>query len=221
LSPLARFTLPVKTREVDLKPATIPQLILTRISSDEEVSVSPNSSQSPDTLNIKQLIAKVSKAVCCACRFYGYQANRDEVDDFSQDILVTLFNDDGRVLKSFANRSSIETWLYTIVRRTLAPHLLRRRWEKENLNDVDDLSPEALRCDANQEERLIDKDERKILYAIISRLPNRKRQLMELDLQELKSREIAKEMGIKVESVYRQKSALLKEIQRLIEEGLL
>jgi hypothetical protein len=31
----------------------------------------------------------------------------------------------------------------------------------------------------------------------------------------------SKEMGIKVESVYRQKSALLKEIQRLIEEGLL
>jgi RNA polymerase sigma factor (sigma-70 family) len=211
----------VKTREVDLKPTTIPQLILARISSDEEVSVSPNGSQSPDALNIEQLIAKVPKAVRYACRFYGYQANWDEVADFSQDILVTLFNDDGRVLKSFANRSSIETWLYTIVRRALGPYLLRRRWEKENLNDVDDLSPEALRYEANQEERLIDEDERKTLYAIISKLPNRKRQLMELDLQELKSREIAKEMAIKVESVYRQKSALLKEVQRLIEEGIL
>jgi RNA polymerase sigma factor (sigma-70 family) len=163
----------------------------------------------------------ISKAVRYTCRLYGYQANGDEVEDLSQDILVTLFNDEGRVLRSFANRSSVETWLYTIVRRELRPYFLKRRWEKENLSDVDDLSTEALRYEANQEERLIGQDERRALRAILSRLPDRKRQLVELELQELKSRDIAKEMGIKVESVYRLKSVLLKEIRRSIEEGIL
>jgi RNA polymerase sigma factor (sigma-70 family) len=84
---------------------------------------------------------------------------------------------------------------------------------------VDDLSPETLRYRANQEERLIGDNERITLHTIISRLPDRKRRLMQLDLQGLKSREIAIEMGIKIESVYRRKSALLKEIQGLIEAG--
>lgn len=180
----------------------------------------PNGSQAPDALDVERLIATVSKAVRYACRLYGYQANGDEVEDFSQDILVTLFNDEGRVLRSFANRSLVETWLYTIVRRKLRLYFLRRRWEQENLSDVGDLPTEALRYEANQEKRLIDQDERKALHAILSRLPDRKRQLMELELQELKSRDIAKELGIKVESVYRLKSALLKEIRRSIEEGI-
>ncbi len=182
--------------------------------------MSPNGLQTPNALDIEQLIAKVLKAVRYACRFYGYQANRDEVEDLGQDILVKLIKNDGRVLQSFANRSSIDTWLYTIVRRELKPYILRRRWEKENLSNVDDLSPEALRYEANQEEGFINEDKRKTLRATISRLPDRKRRLIELDLRELKSREIAREMGIKIESVYRQKSALLKEIQRLIEGGV-
>jgi len=179
--------------------------------------VSPNGSQTPDALDIEQLIAKVSKAVHRVCRSYNYQADRDEVEDLSQDILVTLFKDRGRVLQSFDNRSSIDTWLYTIVRRGLRSYLLKRQWEKENLSNVDGLSPETLRYKANQVESLIYENERKTLHAIISRLPDRKRQLMELDLQDLKPREIAKEMGIKVESIYHQKSALLKEIRSLIE----
>jgi RNA polymerase sigma factor (sigma-70 family) len=179
----------------------------------------PNGSQATDRLDIERLIAKVTKAVRYACRFYNYRASQDEVEDFSQDILVKLLKDDGRILQSFANRSSVDTWLYTVVRRELRPYLFRLRWEKENLSNVDDLSPETLRYRANQEERLIGDNERITLHTIISRLPDRKRRLMQLDLHGLKSREIAIDMGIKIESVYRRKSALLKEIQGLIEAG--
>lgn len=134
-----------------------------------------------------------------ACRYYGYQANRDEVEDLVQDILVKLFKDDGRVLQSFANRSLIDTWLYTVVRRELRTYLLRRLWEKENMSNVDDLSSENLRYEANQEERLIEEGKRKTLRAIINILPDRKHRLVVLSLQELKPEEIAKEMGIKIE----------------------
>jgi len=94
---------------------------------------------------------------------------------------------------------------------------LKRRWEKENFRNVEDLSPEDLRYEANQEERLIDEDARKTLYAIIGRLPERKRRLLDLEFQELISREIANQMRIKIESVYAAKSALLKEIRESLE----
>jgi DNA-directed RNA polymerase specialized sigma24 family protein len=107
--------------------------------------MSPNGSQSPDALDVEQLKTKVSKAVRHACRFYNYQANRDEVEDLSQDVLFKLLKNDGRVLQSFASRSSVDTWLYTVVRRELRPYFLRQQREKENLINVDDLSPETLR----------------------------------------------------------------------------
>ncbi len=189
------------------------------IFTDEEVKVSPNGSQVPEVIDIEWLIAKVPKAVRYACRFYGYQASQDEVEDFSQFVFLKMLKNNGRILRSFEGRSSIDTWLYAVVRRELKPYLLGRQWEEENMSDVDDLSPETLRYNPNQEERLIDEDKRKTLHALISRLPDRKRQLLELLLEEMKPEEIAKEMGIKIDSVYRLKNTIIKEFQRLIEGG--
>jgi RNA polymerase sigma factor (sigma-70 family) len=67
-----------------------------------------------------------------------------------------------------------------------------------------------------QDKALVDEDKRRALQAIISSLSERKRRLIELDLQELKPKEIAKEMGIKINSFYSQKSALIKEIRETI-----
>lgn len=46
---------------------------------------------------------------------------------------------------------------------------------------MDGLSPETLRYDANQEEGIIDEDRRKTLQAIIGRLPERNRRLIEVE----------------------------------------
>jgi DNA-directed RNA polymerase specialized sigma24 family protein len=82
---------------------------------------------------------------------------------------------------------------------------------------VDDLPHDALYYQATQEKTLIDKDEWRALQEIISRLPERKRRLMQLVVLGLKPEEIAEEMGIKIGSVYAEKSALFKEIRELLE----
>jgi RNA polymerase sigma factor (sigma-70 family) len=180
-----------------------------------------NGSQTLDALYVERLITElspnVSKALYHACRFYGHPANQDEINDLTQDILVKLIEDGHRRLLSYDGRSNINTWLYTVVRRALKPCLLRQRWEKECIGNMDDLSPDALSYQPTQEERLIDEDERRTLRAIISRLTRHKRRLAQLMLLELKPEEIAKEMGIRIESFYAKESALLKEMRELIE----
>ena len=179
-----------------------------------------NDSQTPDAPDAKQLVVrlspKVPKAVRYACRFYGYDPNWDEIEDLSQGILAKLIEDNCRRMRSFANFSSIETWLYTVVKHNVKPYVLRRRWEKENVSYVNDLLSGALSYQPTQEKTLADEDKRRTLWAIISSLPGRKRRLIELEIQELKPKEIAKEMGIKIDSFYSEKSALIKEIRESI-----
>jgi DNA-directed RNA polymerase specialized sigma24 family protein len=93
---------------------------------------------------------------------------------------------------------------------------LRRRWEKENVSYSNDLLSNVLSYPPAQDKTLIDEDKRRTLQAIISSLSNRKRRLIELELLELKPKEIAKEMGIKINSFYSEKSALIKEIREMI-----
>ena len=135
----------------------------------------PNDSQAPDSLDAKQLVVrlspKVPKAVSFACRFYGHNPNWDEVEDLSQDVLAKLIDDNCRRMRSFANFSSIETWLYTVVKHNVKPYVLRRRWEKENVSCVNDLLSGSLSYQPTQEKTLIDEGERKKLRAIISSLP--------------------------------------------------
>jgi RNA polymerase sigma factor (sigma-70 family) len=179
-----------------------------------------NDSQAPHAFDAKQLVVglspKVPKAVRYACRFYGHDPNWAEVEDLSQDVLVKLIDDNCRRMRSFANFSSIETWLYTVVKHNVRPYVLRRRWEKENVSYANDLLSSVLSYQPAQDKTLIDEDKRRTLQAIISSLSNRKRRLIELELQELKPKEIAKEMGIKINSFYSEKSALIRELRETV-----
>ncbi|HKQ76187.1 MAG TPA: sigma-70 family RNA polymerase sigma factor [Blastocatellia bacterium] len=164
---------------------------------------------------IIELLPVVHGAVRYSCRVYGHHTNQDEIRDLCQDAVLLLMENDYQRLRSFANRSSLETWLYTVVRHNVKLYLWKRRLRDRTVS-VDDMSQDALAYQAIQEEALIEEDERKALRAVIITLPERKRRLMELMLRELKPKEIAKEMGIKVTSVYRQKSVLFKEIREIL-----
>jgi RNA polymerase sigma factor (sigma-70 family) len=187
---------------------------LARISSVEEAIMAPNDSQDPDIPDVEQLIIKllpkVSKAVR---RVYRHPTNQCEIEDITQDVLVLLMENDYHRLRSFDGLSKIETWMHTIVRHCVGQYLWKRRWEKENVS-LDDLSPDALSYHPTQEKMLIDEDE---YQAILSSLPERGKLLMQLALQGLKTEEIAKELGIKISSVYREKSIQYKKLRKLVE----
>ena len=168
--------------------------------------MAPNDSQAPDIPDVELLIIKLSPKVSKAVRHvYRHPTNPDEIEDITQDVLILLIENDYRRLRTYAGRSKIETWIQTIVRHCVGQHLRKRRWENYTVS-VDDLLPDALTYQPIQEKMLIDVDEWKALQATISGLPERRKLLMELVLQGLKTEEIAKELGIKISSVYRGKS---------------
>jgi RNA polymerase sigma factor (sigma-70 family) len=179
----------------------------------------PNDSLALVQVDVERLIVDllpvVHSAVRYSCHVYGHHTNQDEISDLCQDVVLLLIENDYHRLRSFANRSSIETWLHTVARHNVKLYLHKRRSQKLTVN-VDDVSQDALVYQPIQEETLIKEDERKALRAIITTLPESNRRLMELTLRELKPEEIAKEMGIKVSSVYRQKSVLFKEIRKTL-----
>src|SRR5215510_955292 len=160
--------------------------------------MAPNSSQAPDVPDVELLIIKLSPKVSRAVRHvYRHPTNQYEIEDITQDVLVLLIENDYHRLRSFAGRSKIETWIHTIVRHCVGKHLWKRRWENDTVS-LDELSPDALTYQPIQEKMLIDEDECKALQAIINSLPERKKLLMELALQGLRTEEIAKELGIKI-----------------------
>lgn len=178
--------------------------------------MTPHDSQSPDEFDVKQSIIELSPKISKAARrVYRHPANQDEIEDITLDVIVLLIEDDSRRLRTFASRSKIETWLHTVVTHCVGQYLWKQRWEREDMS-LDDLSSDALSYQAIQEKALIDEEEWEALHAIINNLPERKRRLMELTLQGLTSAEIAKEIGIKISSVSSEKSALFKEIRKLL-----
>jgi RNA polymerase sigma factor (sigma-70 family) len=180
----------------------------------EKAIMAPNSTPDPDVLDVELLIIKLSPKVSKAVRHvYRHPTNSDEIEDITQDVLLLLIENDYRRLRTFTGRSKIETWIHTVVRRYVGQYLWKRRWEKENVS-LDDLSPDALTSQPIQEKMLIDGDECQV---IISSLSERGKLLMELALQGLKTEEIAKELGIKISSVYREKSIRYKELRKLVE----
>jgi len=179
--------------------------------------MAPNGSQAPDVPDVELLIIKLSQKVSRAVRHvYRHPTNQCEIEDITQDVLILLIENDYHRLRSFAGLSKLETWMYTIVRHCVGQHLWKRRWENATVS-VDDLSTDALTYQPTQEKTLIDEDECKALHAIISSLPERRKLLMELVLQGLKTEDIAKELGIKISSVYREKSIQLNELRKLVE----
>jgi len=181
--------------------------------------MAPVGSQTSDLQDVERLILDLSPTIPKAVRYafycHGCRANTDEVKDLCQDVFYLLARNDYRALRSFDNRCPIETWLYAVVRHTISRYLLKRR-RLEEIVSLDDLSPDALFYQATQEMTLLAKEKGKLLREIIRNLPERKRRLMELALRGLKPREIAKEMGIKIDSIYSEKSVLFREIRELL-----
>ncbi len=167
--------------------------------------MSPNYSQTPNAPNVEQLFKRlypeIPKAVWRACRFHDYQTNKAEIEDISDDVSILLSKNDYKKLHSIKDPSKAENWLYKLVWRHVGRYVHGRRKQKESVS-LEELPPDSLACEPVQEKALISEDERKAFRAFVRSLPVGKQRLVVLVLRELNSREIGKEMGIKIKSVY-------------------
>jgi DNA-directed RNA polymerase specialized sigma24 family protein len=72
--------------------------------------VSLSDSNPAAAIDSEQLLADVYEAVRWACLRYHGRIRGDELDDFSQQIILKLFEDDCRRLHSFKRHSLPKTW---------------------------------------------------------------------------------------------------------------
>jgi RNA polymerase sigma factor (sigma-70 family) len=136
-----------------------------------------------------------------------------EFEGIVQWVILLLIDRDYYTLRSFKRRSSLQTWLFTIVRRHLVRQIRRRRREMS----LEDLPRAFLLAQPEQEKTLIAKEETKRLSVAVNKLTYRERKLFHLLCKDgLSASEIAKEMGIKLESVYSARFALIVKVRRMI-----
>jgi RNA polymerase sigma factor (sigma-70 family) len=162
---------------------------------------------------IEDLMPDIRKAVYLACILHKHQVSREDAEDFCQQIMFLLVEDDYRRLRSFNERSSFNTWLNTVARHHLSRHL---RLEKR-AQSLEEISLDLFIYEPAQEERIIYAERRELLQNALSRISKRQRQLYELLCRdELTSSDIAGLMGIEAGSIRRRKHALIKELRKIL-----
>ncbi len=156
-------------------------------------------------------IQEVVRKVCARLDHYSDQT---EVDEFAQRIGFLLWKNDYRVLRSFKHNSEPETWLFTIAKWKILQWLR----ERDGISSLDDMPPDSITVQPDQEQWLLAKERYEILQAAESKLTNRERKLYELWQDELSNGQIAEKMKITKRSVSTKKGALLKKLQKLLGE---
>jgi RNA polymerase sigma-70 factor, ECF subfamily len=163
----------------------------------------------------EEILSDIPLVVHRACHSLGHRPRRMEFEGIVQRVTLLLIDRDYYALRSFKRRSSIQTWLFTIVRRYLVRHIQRQNREMS----LEDLPRSYLSAQPEQEQRLIAEEETKRLSAAVNKLTDREQKLFHLLCMDgLRASEIAKKMGIKLESVYSKRFALIVKVRRMIRE---
>jgi RNA polymerase sigma-70 factor (ECF subfamily) len=136
---------------------------------------------------------------------YRGRADQSDIDDACQEVYALLLRNGARVLRQFRGESSISTWLACVVRsicRQIADHertvFLGDREIVSEPPTEDDLPPEGL-------------------GEAVGRLPSREQRLLRLFFQDgRKYREIARDLGISINSVGPLLSRAVSAVRRLL-----
>ncbi len=161
------------------------------------------------------IFPQIPIAVRQACQNLSHYPDQTEFDGLVSRIVMLLIDNDFHTLRSFDNRSEPQTWLFTIAKRLI---LRRLKTQKREL-PLEDFSPDSFAAQPEQEKNLLSEEQEKLLLAAIGKLTEHERKLFYLIAGGLNGEEIAKELGIKKESVYPEKSALIKKLKNIINAG--
>ncbi len=121
-------------------------------------------------------LASLVRRLAAGAATSRFHLDRQAVEDVSQATLAALLADDCRILRAFQGRSSLSTYLGTIVSRTSRDYIKQRRGEEWLPPDLP--THTSFVGDANARD-------------ILSRLPERERIIFQLTLDRYTSAEIA------------------------------
>ncbi len=165
-------------------------------------------------VDLVQLLPDVYEAVQWACLRYRGRIRRDELDDFSQQIILKLLEDDCRRLHSFKGHSLPKTWLQRVVDNHIYNYIYQRR-QGENHDEVD---PVALIYSPPQDGDIYDAEQRELLSRALGKLSDQERLLYQLCFVfEQDARKVATVFKINVKNVYKRKEMLVLELTRLVQ----
>jgi RNA polymerase sigma factor (sigma-70 family) len=143
---------------------------------------------------------QIVNAVRIACRKYKYHATPEEMEDFIEQIIVLLLEDDCRRVRTHdPSKSSFKTWLQHV-----ANHYVSRQLQKNHVAESLEDYLLTLSYAPKQEKELLRKEQRAILEDAIDKLSLHDQRIARLKLREVPDEEIAKELNIKAVSVGRE-----------------
>ena len=165
-------------------------------------------------IDFEKLVANVYEAVRWACLLYRGHIRQDELDDFSQQIIIKLIEDDCRRLHSFKRHSSLTTWLQAIVNHHVYSYLYRRK-QAESLDEVDH---ESLIYSPSQDRDIYAAEQRDLLSRALGKLSDQERLLYQLCFVfEQDARKLATVLKINVKNVYKRKESLVLKLTKLVQ----
>jgi RNA polymerase sigma factor (sigma-70 family) len=179
-------------------------------------------SQMPDSNELETLTALVEnsrapirKAVRIACRKYKYNATPEEIEDFTEQIIVLLLEDDCRKLRTYdSSQATFPRWLQQVVNHDVGRQL-QKNHPAESLDDY----LLTLSYAPQQEKELRRKEERAILYAEIDKLSLHDQRIARMKLRDVPDEEIAKELNIKPASVGREWRVIQTKLKQIVTDG--
>lgn len=162
----------------------------------------------------KQLVTDVQEAVRWACLRYQGSVRRDELDDFSQQITLKLFEDNCRRLHLFKRHSSFKTWLQAVVNHHVYKCLCRRKQDEY----PDEIDHGALIYSPPQDRDTYAAEKREMLFQALGMLSEQERLLYHLwFVYELDPIKIAAVFGTEVRVIYKRKQTLVLKLTRLVQ----
>ena len=134
------------------------------------------------------------------------------VDDVAQEIFVVVH----RRLPEFEGRSSLKTWLFTIVARVVRDH--RRRCQRIS-RVTDGADPESLLdpLEHGPHERAAQAEAVRALHQILDQLDDDKREVFVLaELEQMRLPEIAEALGMNLNTAYSRLRAARAEFEQAV-----
>jgi RNA polymerase sigma-70 factor (ECF subfamily) len=150
-----------------------------------------------DVVAFERLIAAYQTKVYTFA--FAFTGSPDTAQDLAQDALVKVY----RSLGSFRFQSAFTTWLYSIVKNTYLDAVKSRAGRERALEDpLSDRDLSELREHGTAEERLLQKESRRALFAALRQVPITFRTvLMMADVQGLSYEEIAVSLDLPIGTV--------------------
>lgn len=120
-----------------------------------------------------------------------YASRRIGREDVAQDLVQETWLAAMGSVAGFAGRSTLKTWLTSILRRKIVDHHRRRRHEVE-IDETHLVAEPSMPTDVADDARAVD-----LVHELLPTLPRREREAIELcDIAELDRDEAAERMGV-------------------------